>query len=73
MKGLQINWEKKGPYKYEVLLSKDGQKLKKVGGNNMRGFTFNHQFQASARHLKIEIKGTNGPMKTGIVDISKIF
>lgn len=73
LKGLQINWEKKGPYKYEVLLSKDGQTWKKVGANNKRGFTFDHRFEERARFVKIDVKGTQGPMKAGIVDISKIF
>jgi beta-galactosidase len=73
LRGLQINWEKKGPYDYKVLLSEDGQQWKKVGANNKRGFTFTHRFDESARYLKIEITKTNGQMKAGITDISKLF
>jgi beta-galactosidase len=73
LRGLQINFEKKGPYDYKVLLSNDGKQWKKMSGNNKRGFTFTHRFEATARYLKIEVTKTIGPMKAGIKDISKLL
>ncbi|MBF0198985.1 MAG: discoidin domain-containing protein, partial [Planctomycetes bacterium] len=73
LKGIQILWEKKGPYTYNVLVSSKGSKWKKVASSKRKGRTFTHKFKVQARYIKIECTKTQGRMKAGIVDISKVF
>ncbi len=59
LNGIEVIWENDARYSYQVQVSTNGKKWKKVAQNNKKGKTFSHKFNTKARYVKIFCKATS--------------